>query len=141
MDSCKSKAQEIIDKHNLEPILAEMLNTLVHKKTRHPEIFMIKYLASYLSSEEKAKYGIHVPDSDIKSTPIVKLPVGIQNEVLKNQLKTDLWNKIKFNKTKQGSTIMDVVFKDGVKIPDADVSNHFYSSHLMFSLLLFKMLF
>ncbi len=121
MDSRKSKAQEIVDEHNLEPILGEMLNTLVHKKVRHPEIFMIKYLANYLSSEEKAKYGIDVPNSEVKSTPIVKIPVGIENESLKNQLKTDLWNKIKYNKTKFGASIMDVVFKDGVKIPDADV--------------------
>lgn len=121
MDSRKSQAQEMIEKYNLEPLLSEMLNSLVYRKIRNPELFMIKYLANHLSAEEKSKFGIHVPESQIQSVPIVKKP-KLENEILKNHVSFDEnWNKLKYNKSNFGATIMDVVFRDGIHIPDGNV--------------------
>jgi hypothetical protein len=117
-----SKAQKVISEHNLEPLLAEMLNSLVFERARNPEIFMIKYLASKLTNQERIKHGISVPDNLPVSKPIVKFPSEIKNEFLKKHLTKEMWNKVKYLKSKFMATVNDVIcHENGVCIPDADV--------------------
>jgi hypothetical protein len=118
----KSKAQNVISEHHLEPLLAEMLNSLVYERARNPEIFMIKYLAAQLTKEERIKHGISVPDDLPVPKPIVRYPSENKNEILKKHLTKDMWNKIKFLKSKFKATVNDVISdENGVRIPDADV--------------------
>ncbi len=119
----KSKAQNIIEEHNLEPLLAGLLNTLVYEKARNPEIFMIKYLAAHLTKEERLKHGISVPDDLPIPKPIVKFPSDNKNEVIKKHLTKEIWNRVKYIKTKSGATINDILGDgvNGVCLPDADV--------------------
>ena len=43
----KLPAKTYMDKHNLEPILSELLNTLVSKRINKPEGYMVKILFNY----------------------------------------------------------------------------------------------
>ena len=121
----KSKAEQILSQNNLEGVLAEMLNSLVYEKARNPEVYMIKYLASLLSKEDRIKNGIYVPDELPVTKPIVHFPSEVKNEFLKKHLTKELWNLIKYNKTKFGANINDVLCDEadgsGIIIPDADV--------------------
>jgi len=50
MSQQKQKAQEnakiFLNQHNVEKIISEMINSLVHSKDPNPIIFMIKYLSN-----------------------------------------------------------------------------------------------
>jgi hypothetical protein len=121
-DKNESKAQKYIEQHNLEHIMAEMLNTLVFEKARKPEIFMIKYLSNLLSVEERLRFGIHVPENNLPvAKPIVKYPSNSKNKFLKNNLTKELWGNIKYNRTEFGATISEVLENDEVALVDADV--------------------
>lgn len=126
-ESTQNKAQRYLQQHNLEPLLAEMLNTLVYEKVKKPEIFMIKYLSGVLSEEEKISHGIHITKGQSafpSSKPIVSYPSQSNNEVLKRNLTKDLWNNLKYNKSKYGANIMDILKdeKAGLTLVDSDVS-------------------
>ena len=121
----KTKAENVINEHNLEPLLAEMLNSLVYERARNPEIFMIKYLAAKLTNEEKIKHGISVPDNLPVPKPIVRYPSENKNESLKKHLTKEIWNKVKFLKSKFMANVNDVICNEnGVCIPDADVRKY-----------------
>ena len=118
-------AEEFIGKHNLEPILAEMLNTLVYEKVHNPEIFMIKYLSSLISNEERVKHGIHVPDDTLpKSKKIVKFPTQLSNESVKKHLTKKVWEEIKHKTTKYGAAVNDLLNSgdSGLILTDPDVN-------------------
>ncbi len=118
----KTKSQKYIEEHNLEPLMAEMMNTLVYEKAHKPEVFLIKYLAGMLSKEDRAKHDIQINDSDIpQSKPIVKFPTMIKNQILRNNLDNELWQRIKYNKSKYGATINDIIYDGNLSIVDSDV--------------------
>ena len=125
LDDKKSvNAEEYINRHNLEPVLAEMLNTLVYEKVHNPEIFMIKYLTSLLSKEDRIKHGIHVPESNLPiSKKIVKYPAQYSNEIVKKHLTKKLWEEIKHKTTKYGGTVNDLLKEggSGITLTDSDV--------------------
>lgn len=54
------EAKEYVEKHSLDKILNEMLNSLIYNKCDHPTVFMINYLASKLPRSELKKAGIHI---------------------------------------------------------------------------------
>ncbi len=119
-------AEEYIKRHNLEPVLAEMLNTLVYEKVRNPEIFMIKYLTSLLTKEQRIKHGIHVAESSLPtSKKIVKYPAQLNNEVVKRHLTKKLWEEIKHKSTKFGATVNDILREGegGITLTDSDVKS------------------
>ena len=49
MSRAQEKAKSYIDEHNVEKIISEMLNSLVHARDPKPLIFMIKYLANQVT--------------------------------------------------------------------------------------------
>ena len=49
LSKAQAKARAFIDEHNVEKILGEMLNSLVHAKDPQPIIFMIKYLSNLVT--------------------------------------------------------------------------------------------
>ena len=115
-----SKSRQYINDHNLQPVLSELLNTLVAEKTRQPEIFMIKYLSSLLSEEERIKNGIHVPGPYPSTKPIVLYQ---ETSKLKKYLLPDIWNSIKYRKTTFGANINNVLndSKYGLILTDSNV--------------------
>lgn len=38
----QKSAKEYIERHNLDKVMPELMNTLVHEMARKPEIFMVK---------------------------------------------------------------------------------------------------
>jgi hypothetical protein len=62
------EAKEYVDKHKLDKILNEMLNSLIYNKCEHPTIFMIKFLASKLSESEQKASGILIKAQSEKSS-------------------------------------------------------------------------
>jgi hypothetical protein len=119
-----SHAESYLKDHHLLPIFSDMFNTLVSEKIRTPEVFMIKYLSSFLSKEELIKNGIHVPNTESKVVPLVKFPEDTKNPLIKKYLTKQLWNSIKYNVTKFRGNINDVLEDEiaGVTLTDGDVS-------------------
>lgn len=69
-----------------------------------------------------------IPDPFPKGKPVVQYPAleNTPESVLKKHLNMTIWNKIKYNKTKHGGTVMNVVkpsdtAKVGVVLTDSDV--------------------
>ena len=58
LSKAQAKARAFIDEHNVEKILGEMLNSLVHAKDPQPIIFMIKYLSNLVTEQELNENGI-----------------------------------------------------------------------------------
>jgi len=56
----QEKAKAFIDEHNVEKIVSEMLNSLVHARDNSPVIFMIKYLSNLVTEQELRENGIEV---------------------------------------------------------------------------------
>ena len=64
MEKNFSKAQQeakaYVENHGLEKLIGDMLNALVYAKDPCPPIFMIKYLANLVSSDDLAAKDIHI---------------------------------------------------------------------------------
>ena len=64
MEKNFSKAQQeakaYVEYHGLEKLIGDMLNALVYAQDPSPPIFMIKYLASFVPSDELAAKEIHI---------------------------------------------------------------------------------
>jgi hypothetical protein len=118
-----TNAKDYIERHGLEPVLTEMLNSLVYEKVRNPEIYMIKYLAGQLSKEDRIKYGIHVPDALPEPKKIVSYPTHFKNETVRKHLNKKIWEKLKYKTTKHGGTLSDMLQNEnsGIILTDADV--------------------
>jgi len=103
-------AKKYIEENDIEKIISEMLNSLVHEKAKQPIVYMIKYLAGLLSEQERKDYGLIIPDPYPKGKPIVKYPDLEKTDcLLKKHLNKNVWSAIKYNKTKNGGNIMNVI--------------------------------
>lgn len=103
-------AKKYIEENDIEKIISEMLNSLVHEKAKQPVVYMIKYLAGLLSDQERKDHGLIIPDPYPKGKPIVKYPdLEKSSCILKKYLNKNIWSSIKFNKTKCGGNIMNVI--------------------------------
>lgn len=43
MNKAQEKAKSYIEEHNIEKVISEMLNSLVHARDPHPIIFMVAF--------------------------------------------------------------------------------------------------
>lgn len=111
LSSQQAAAQRYIDEQDIERIISEMLNSLVHEKSKTPILYMIKYLAGLLSEEEKKVNGLVIPEPYPKGKPIVRYPVFVEksNSLLKKHLTKMTWATIKYNKTLYGGTINHLI--------------------------------
>jgi hypothetical protein len=141
MDNKETKKQQYekyISQYDIEKTITEMLNSLVHDKSSEPIVFMIKYLAGILTDEQRNKYNISIPGPYPLNIPLVKFPeLDGNTSLLRSHLTRRIWQHIKYNKSKQGATIMEVINlneeKNGIILPDGDCLR-------MFGLLLEPML-
>jgi len=60
LSRAQEKAKSFIEEFQVEKIISEMLNSLVHSRDPKPIIFMIKYLASLVTEQELDENGIVV---------------------------------------------------------------------------------
>lgn len=102
-------AKKYIEENDLDKIISEMLNNLVHEKVKNPIIYMIKYLAGLITEEEKRQNGLIIPEPYPKGTPLSKYPSLEGESLLKKHLTKSLFNSIKFFKTKHGGNINNIL--------------------------------
>lgn len=67
-------AKKYIEENDLEKIINEMINNLVHERVKNPIIYMIKYLAGLMTEEERKQNGLVIPEPYPKGTPLPKYP-------------------------------------------------------------------
>lgn len=128
-------AKRYIEENDIEKINSEMLNSLVHEKSKSPIVYMIKYLAGLLTEDERKANNLVIPEPYPKGKPIVKFPSlsDKNNSLLKKHLSKTIWSMLKYNKTKYNGTIMDLIkigevdnnSKVGVALTDYDCLEQF----------------
>ena len=137
LSKAQAKARSFIDEHNVEKILGEMLNSLVHARDPQPIIFMvinyikvsfnlfimqIKYLSNLVTEQELNENGIQVAGPLPQRIPIITYPKfdETSNSLLKRHLSRDIWSNMKKKSTSRGGNIQMCV-KSGVQMPQTDI--------------------
>ena len=67
-------AKKYLEEYDIENIISEMLNSLLHDKDPHPYVYMIKYLASLMTEDERKEFGLEIPEPYPTAYPVVKYP-------------------------------------------------------------------
>jgi hypothetical protein len=72
--SKSTKAKEYVKEHNIEGLVKDMVNSLLHSNTdEKPTVYMIKYLTGLLSESDRTKAGINIkgpfPEKYVKGKP------------------------------------------------------------------------
>jgi hypothetical protein len=74
VSDAQSQAKQYLEKHCIEEILADMVNTITHIRMEDPILFMIKYLALIHTTEvERTKHGIHIENKQLIN-PVLFIP-------------------------------------------------------------------
>ena len=131
--SKKEIYEDYVKKFQLEKLISEMTNSLVHSQASNPIIYMIKYLTGLLSEEEKVKNNINIPPPYPQGIPIVRFPKFKSKNILSKYLTRDNWSYIKRKKTLYNNNINDITKLSnnsnldpiGCCIVDDDVLNTF----------------
>ena len=110
-------AKKYIEENDLDRIISEMLNALVHERVKQPLVYMIKFLAGLMTEEERKQNGLVIPEPFPKGKPIAKFPYLTKDSLLKKYLTKELFTAIKYKKTKQGGNINNII-KISETIPD-----------------------
>ena len=128
-------AKKYLEENEIEKIVSEMINSLVHESSKTPIIYMIKYLAGLLTDDERKANNLVIPEPYPKGKPIVKFPVLPEksNSLLKKHLTKSTWAQIKYNRSKFNGTVMDLIrlgeleasHKIGVCLTDSDCLDEF----------------
>ena len=91
-------AKRYIEENDLERIISEMLNSLVHERVKQPLVYMIKYLAGLMTEEERKINGLIIPEPFPIGQPIAKYPYLSHDSLLKKYLSKELFKDIKYLK-------------------------------------------
>ena len=105
-----------MEEHQVERIISEMLNSLVHSRDEKPIIFMIKYLATLVTESELFEHGITVKGPVPQRIPIITYPKFTPecDSLLKKHLTRDIWSNMKKKNTALGGNIQ-LCLKSGVQ--------------------------
>ena len=126
-------AKRYIEENDLERIISEMLNSLVHERVKQPLVYMIKYLAGLMTEEERKINGLIIPEPFPIGQPIAKYPYLSHDCLLKKYLNKELFKDIKYLKTKENGSLNSIIKisesypedKIGCQIIDGDSINVF----------------
>ena len=128
-------AKKYLDEYDIENVISEMLNSLLHEKDPHPYVYMIKYLASLMTEDERKDFNLEIPEPYPTAHPVVKYPHFSDscNNLLKKYLNRDSFMKLKKIKTKFGNNINSMTKltellpddKIGCILSDADCINSY----------------
>lgn len=123
-------AENYLKEYNIQEILTEMINYLLHKKSKSPIVAMIKYLGGLLTEKERQDNNISIPDPQIDYHPIVDPPTfkpecnSLLKECLTNEIFSNLMTKIsKFGINMKELIRLNEVFPKnniGIMLGDAD---------------------
>ena len=102
-------AKRYIEENDLERIISEMLNSLVHERVKQPLVYMIKYLAGLMTEEERKINGLIIPEPFPIGQPIAKYPYLSHDSLLKKYLSKELFKDIKYLKTKENGSINSII--------------------------------
>ena len=127
--------EEYLKFHDLESLISEMTNSVVHSLDPNPIVYMIKYLTGLLTEEERAEYKINIDPPYPQGVPIVKFPNYKVSNLLSNYLTRSNWYDYKYIKTSFNNDINKLTHlseysktdKIGIAIVDKDCLNSFNS--------------
>ena len=102
-------AKRYIEENDLERIISEMLNSLVHERVKQPLVYMIKYLAGLMTEEERKVNGLIIPEPFPIGQPIAKYPYLSHDCLLKKYLNKELFKDIKYLKTKENGSLNSII--------------------------------
>jgi len=107
LNKAQAKAQEFVQKHKIEKLISEMVNSLVHTRDKKPVIYMIKYLSNYCTQEELEENGITVQGPLPQRIPLMNYPEFSEDctHLLKAHLTRELWSAMKKRATHLGGKI------------------------------------
>lgn len=125
-------ARKYIEENDIERIVNEMINSLVHERVKNPLVYMIKFLAGLMSDEERKENGLVIPEPFPKGKPIAKYPYLTKDSLLKKYLTKELFNSIKYSKTKQGGNINQVI-KISETLPSDNIGCQITDSDCLFT--------
>ena len=129
------KAENYLKEYDIQNILTEMINYLLHKRSKNPILEMIKYLAGLLTEKEREKYGIKIPPPEIDYHPLIEFP-NFKDEcdsLLKECLDMNIFLSLRDNLSKYGTNLgfimkaneIDSNNKIGIMLGDADCLKKF----------------
>ena len=127
--------EEYLKFHDLESLISEMTNSVVHSLDPNPIVYMIKYLTGLLTEDERAQYKINIEPPYPQGVPIVKFPNYKISNILSNYLTKNNWYDYKYIKTSFNNDINKLTHlseysksdKIGIAIVDKDCLNSFSS--------------
>ena len=128
-------AENYLKEYNIQGILTEMINYLLHKKSKSPIVAMIKYLGGLLTEKEREEYKIVIPDPQIDYHPIIEFPDYEKkcNSLLKENLSKEIFSNLITKTSKYGINIDDIMRVNkvyprnniGILLADADCLTKF----------------
>ena len=68
--------------YDIQNILTEMINYLLHKRSKNPIIEMIKYLEGLLTEKEREQEKINILPLEIDYHPLIVFQILIKNVIL-----------------------------------------------------------
>ena len=91
------EAKKYLEEYDIENVVGEMLNSLLHERAEHPYVYMIKYLASLMTEEERKEFNLSIPEPYPSAHPVVKYPKfsDNNNSFLKQNLSKERFNSLK----------------------------------------------
>lgn len=131
MEHKLSKAQQdakvYVERHQLEKVVGQMLNALVHTKDPSPITFMIKHLASLTTPQELAAAGIIINGQPQSQKQEIQFPEfsDLCTSLVKKYLSRDMWEKL----AKYHSDLYNCI-KPGLKNPKEPIGIYATSSQL-----------
>ena len=101
------KAENYLKEYDIQNILTEMINYLLHKRSKQPIVEMIKYLSGLLTEKEREEYEIKIPPFKIDYHPLIEYPKFDEdsNSLLKEFLNMDIFLSLRDNITKYGTNL------------------------------------
>ena len=131
--SKKEIFEEYLKLHDLENLISEMTNSVVHSLDPNPIVYMIKYLTGLLTEEERTEYNINIDPPYPQGVPIVKFPNYKCDNILSKYLTKNNWYDYKYIKTSFNNDINKLTHlsdyshtdKIGIAIVDKDCLNSF----------------
>ena len=128
-------AENYLKEYNIQGILTEMINYLLHKKSKSPIVAMIKYLGGLLTEKEREEYKIVIPDPQIDYHPLIEFPEYDKkcNSLLKEHLSKEIFSNLITKVSKYGINLDDLIRVNkvypknniGILIADADCLTKF----------------
>eukprot|EP01022_Parablepharisma_sp_SALTPOND_P014336 TRINITY_DN193_c0_g1_i1.p1 TRINITY_DN193_c0_g1~~TRINITY_DN193_c0_g1_i1.p1 ORF type:complete len:1068 (+),score=100.36 TRINITY_DN193_c0_g1_i1:8004-11207(+) len=128
LNRAQKQAKEYMEKHMIEKLISDMLNSLIHAKDDSPLIYMvcflpqlskkIKYISSLCPEEELVSKGITITGPLPRRQPILRFPQFNEtcNSLLKKYLTEQVWKELRNVRTRFDGRLTNCILA-GVENP------------------------